>query len=261
MSQIKGALIHRNWIIAARETLEDPAERCIYYDTLFDMYFNENLPLITNPVAKALFVSVRPYIIEEKQKYIDKCEKNAQNARRKATASERKRTQYNNININDNTNNNIVLTADDAKEKEKFLIYSSFFGNNSASVDDEYNKFIDYYSAVGWKTNKGAPIVSRIHAARAWNVQNTRQPNKLREMYYLAYKEVKIYNINIWRVNNIYIKNKALYIEYPRGNQYEELINSLCSAKEFDDANEHLLSAVQRYDKTIQTLQFYCSKE
>lgn len=184
-STIKAAVVHKTWIDGAREVLTDPIARCEYYDAVFDLYFSDQLKMLSDPVAQAIFVMVRPYIIADKKRYNDKCEKNRENALRRANASERKRTQanaenadHNNINTNINTNNNnnnnsLSLTSGEEREKERFDCLGIFFAHGACDVAGELQRFVDYYGALGWKTSKGAQIVSRRHAARQWEVKNT----------------------------------------------------------------------------------------
>lgn len=200
-------MLHKTWIDGAREVLLDPAIRCTFYDAVFDLYFSDQVTTLADPVARGIFAMVRPYIIADRTRYTEKCEKNRQNALARATASDRKRPQAdatnNNINSNSNSNsninnNNISLSSDEERKRELFDCLGSLFRNRAANVASEYKRFIDYYGAVGWKTTKGAQIVSKSHAARQWDIQIKRRESQLYDAWYRAFYRSYTLPPEIW---------------------------------------------------------------
>lgn len=247
-TQIKAAMVHKTWIDGAREVLSNPEDRCEFYDAVFDLYFTDQLRVIHSEQARAIFVMVRPYILADRQRYADKCERNRENAQKKtlqsqANGSDRLRSQdlgsnnntNSNTSINSNTNNNInndntlSLSSGEEREKERFDILGILFFHRAASVREEMQRFCDYYEALGWRTNKGAPIVNKRAAARQWRVDKQRPDNKLYDNYYMMMQQSTLYDARIYTaVRYMEISGKTLILHYAADDAFIDLLEQRC---------------------------------
>lgn len=244
---IKAAVVHKTWIDAAREELKDAALRCEYYDAIFDLYFDEQLKLISSPIAQAMFTMTRPYILADKERYRSKCERNRQNALSRANASERKRSlpvaDYNNnnsnssnISNNNNNNNNLSLTSDEQRERERFDILGVLFGHAALDVQAEMQRFVDYYAAQGWRTSKGAQIVSKRHAARQWQIKSAHEDKAPYAAWYNAFATSRHLPAAIWTgIKAIAVHTKGVVSVYLTANDdFITMLETKC-AKQLTD--------------------------
>lgn len=244
-TQIKAAMVHKTWIDGAREVLSNPEDRCEFYDAVFDLYFTDQLRVIHSEQARAIFVMVRPYILADRQRYADKCERNRENARKKtlqsqANGSDRLRSQdlgsnnnnntNSSINNNSNNNNNILsLSSDEERDRESFDILGILFYHRASNVREEMQRFYNYYEALGWRTNKGAPIVNRRAAARQWRVEQQRPDSKLYDNYYMMMQQSTLYDARIYTaVRYMEVFGKTLKLHYAADNAFIDLLEKHC---------------------------------
>ena len=86
-----------------------------------------------------------------------------------------------------------------SEEKERFFVYMSLFSRGVMNLQQEVDAFWNYYAALGWKNNKGAPIVSKPAAAAMWRVKNdTAISTPEREIWAKAFKSSTWLNPIIW---------------------------------------------------------------
>ena len=214
---IKGAVMYRAWVNSARELIPDAAARCELYDAIFDLYYTGQVRIIDNPVVRAVYTMVKPFVLDDVTRYTARCERNRQNALAKrvaASGSDSQRVAVSNSNTNSSSNissnissksntNNLSLVADaTSEERESYLIAGIFSNHLAASVSDELQRFVDYYDSVGWRTTRGLPITSKIAAARQWDIKNTIPEHlvnlKMRQAYYNAFANAQMLDNRIW---------------------------------------------------------------
>lgn len=201
--KIKGVIFARSWFDAAITSLSD-TDRLKFYDAAFDYAFYDVVRSGMSPAVQMAFAMVRPFIDQDRIKYQERCERNRQNARGgkrvAASGSESLRVANNtntNTNNTTNTNNNTISLSE---EREKFLICGSFFARGALQPGEELKRFWEYYDSLGWKNNKGAPIVKKTAAARMWNLQTgiTKQALAPRVAWFEAMSRCECSNIVIF---------------------------------------------------------------
>lgn len=172
--KIKGVIFARSWFDAVKVNLSR-SERLQFYDAVFEYAFSDHVTSDMSPAVQMAFAMVRPFIDQDRIKYQERCERNRQNARGgkrvAASGSESLPVATNtntSTNTSTNTNNNTISLSE---EREKFLICGSFFARGALQPGEELKRFWEYYDSLGWKNNKGAPIVKKTAAARMWNLQ------------------------------------------------------------------------------------------
>lgn len=269
-SGIKGAVMYRAWVNSARELITEPTDRCMLYDAIFDLYFTGQTKILTNPVAQAVYTMVRPFVLEDVSRYSARCERNRQNAMQKRVAASGTQSQpvATNSNSNSNTksssnsntksnNTSLSLAGDTTKEeREIFAIYGTFFAHLAASVSEEVQRFRDYYDAVGWKTTKGLPVVSKLAAARQWEIKN-RIPEYMvnmptRTAYYQAFINAPLTDVRIWtNYVRIDVQGKQAFIVYTHStpDDFREALLKTCGR-----CAEHLMKVLKVNDIRIAKL-------
>lgn len=185
----KAALINSTWYTAAREVLT-PAELGNLLVWCVDYVLTGEAPKTQKNTLYALFRMAKVALDSDIEAYAARCERNRINANSKrvgASGSESQRVAPNinhNINNNINNNDNSISLTDEIGERERYDIIYLFFKRGAKCPLDEYEEFFAYYSALGWRNNKGAPIVRRIAAARMWAFKKgTRVLPDLFQMY------------------------------------------------------------------------------
>ena len=213
-TQMKAALINRTWFDAARAVL-NTADRCCLYDTICAYTFG--LPFNTAALsapARAMWEMIHPYLDADKDKYTARCERNRKNASRSQSqpvAASRSQSQpvdinnntnidisnSNNTNINNNNNNNSFSL--EQNKKDIFNCKSIFFARGCSNIQKTFDAFWNYYESQGWKSSKGAPIVSRAAAARMWRCDDI-VPDiiELRRPWYEAFKVCEQVDLPLW---------------------------------------------------------------
>lgn len=176
-----GAVITRQWYESCLELLPNAADRCAVYESILAMTFKMQEPFITSPVVKAVFTMVRPFVLQDIDKYNARCARNKENATRShsqplaATRSDSQplatnNNNNNNNNINNNTKNNISNEIVDP-EREKYLCLLTFLRRGACNPLEEFRVFWNYYESLGWKNKNGATIVRKVSAAAMWRIQ------------------------------------------------------------------------------------------
>lgn len=205
---VKGVVFARAWWAAALEALND-SERLAFYDAVMDYAFRGELAKKLPAVVNGMFLMVRPFIDQDKEKYAAMVERNRENARggkRVAASGSQSHpvAANNNNNTNTNTNTNTMPLsneeAEKAIEREKWLVFGYFWATGSVNVLEEVKVFWNYYESLGWKNGKGAAIVSKIACARMWRRQfETRQaPNGAFE-WWTGMRSCDVPDYGVWQ--------------------------------------------------------------
>lgn len=194
--KIKGVIFARAWYKAVRPGLL-PSDRLQFYDAVFDYAFDGTILPGMVPAVDIAFKMVKPFIDQDKAKYQERCERNRRNAnspkRVAATGSQSLPVAPNtNTNTSTNTNTN-TNTISISEERQKFLVCGQLFARGSMQPREEMQRFWAYYESLGWKNNKGAPIVRKQSAAAMWNMQFgvTENALDLRKAWYDAFARLE----------------------------------------------------------------------
>lgn len=176
----RAALINREWLEAAesitsREQLSEVVLCAVEY-VIYGKYRQE-----LDGQLQTILAMIKPWLDSDIIAYRERCERNRRNAQRgggKPVAASGTQSQRVGANTTPTptpttTPTQISLERGDEKEieREKWLIFGYFWSTGSKAVKEETNAFWSYYESLGWKNNKGAPIVSKIAAARMWRRQ------------------------------------------------------------------------------------------
>ena len=200
------ALINREWYTSAagilsRQDLGFMLVQCIEYVFGIDSGWE------LGGTADVVFKMVKPALDSDLRKYAERCERNANNAKSQrqrvaASGSESQRVAANTTTTSTTTSTSTQsLSTAETEEREKWLIYGYFWSVGSKAIAQELSAFWAYYESLGWKNNKGAPIVSKIACARMWHRQfETGSVPNGADAWYQSAKYCKIADLNIWHV-------------------------------------------------------------
>ena len=203
------ALINREWFDAASSVLGVEqlgvviVNACRYVFGL-DQYVG------MNQVQGAVLTMIKPALDSDIAKYLDRCARNAANARSQRNPVAASGTQSQRVGANTTptptptttttTTTTPSLSIDQQREIEKFLIYGYFWSTGSKAVEDELSAFWSYYESLGWKNNKGAEIVSKVAAARMWRRQyETGNVLNGADAWYKALQKCPVPDVNVWK--------------------------------------------------------------
>lgn len=215
---MKAAYFREEWLDKAQQLLPNPADRAAFYEMLMARAFNRELPTCTNPIVSAMYIMAESAIAADIAKYDAKCERNRENALKRVAASGNQsqrvvasgsdgnqslpntNTSTNTSpSTNTSTSTNTISIENADSEREKYLIYYTLFSRGALDIQSEYDNFYNYYAALGWKNNKGAPIVSRVSAAAMWRMSGEMCGNLAqREMWAKAFKNAPTTSILVW---------------------------------------------------------------
>ena len=174
------ALINREWFesaagILSRQDLGLMLVQCVEYVLGIDNDWE------LGGTPEVVFKMVKPALDSDIAKYLERCARNAANAKNQrqrvvASGSESQRVAANTTTTTTSTTNTTSTTIPSisqeiSEEKEKWLIYGYFWSTGSKVITEECNAFWSYYESLGWKNNKGAQIVSKLACARMWKRQ------------------------------------------------------------------------------------------
>lgn len=174
------ALINKGWYEAAKPVLTDEGLGRVIIAAC-EYIFTGNSSFLSSPIEKAVFAMIKPALDSDVQKYVERCARNAANARKafeRVAASgsdsvpvEANTTTTSTSNTTTTSTSKTSLSLDEIRERERFEVYGYFWSTGSKAVAQESNAFWDYYESLGWKNNKGAPIVNKLACARQWRPQ------------------------------------------------------------------------------------------
>lgn len=203
------ALINREWFEAASGALDrDGLGRVLVAAVSY--VFGKPSGDLRNPVESAVFRMIIPSLDSDVRKYVERCARNAANARRgfervAASGSESVPVVANTTTTSTSTSTTTStskpsLSPDDERKRERFIVYGYFWSTGSQAAGQELDAFWDYYESLGWKNNKGAVIVSKIACARQWHRQfETGTFPDGAPVWYSFVKNCPVPDINVFR--------------------------------------------------------------
>lgn len=208
---IKAAMIRREWIESARAILTNPAQRCAFYDAICDIALGMESATPGDPTTAAMVAMCRPAIVSDLERYAERVERTraAADARKQARQHTPTDTPAGAVNINTststttnnttNTNINLSQSAEPIGERERYLIFGILFGKGCLALEREYDAWYAYYDALGWRNNKGAPILSRPSAASMWRPScDCAQDLEHRSLWRKVFQGARTNNTHIW---------------------------------------------------------------
>lgn len=174
------ALINREWFEAASGALDQDGLGRVLVAAVTYVFGISDVHL-THPVENAVFRMIIPNLDSDIRKYIERCARNAANARKgfervAASGCESVPMDANTTSTSTSTSTTTStskpsLSPEDERKRERFIVFGHFWSTGSQAPAQELDAFWDYYESLGWKNNKQAPIVSKLAAARQWRRQ------------------------------------------------------------------------------------------
>ena len=174
------ALINKEWWESARKVLSYEEQGVLLIEAVEYVLYGIGRTMPKGKIG-IVFEMIRPALDSDITKYLERCARNAANAKSQrqrvaASGSESQRVETNtNTTTTPTTTTTTTTTTSlstaETEEKERWLVYGYFWSTASRAIKEELNAFWSYYESLGWKNNKGAPIVSKLAAARMWKRQ------------------------------------------------------------------------------------------
>lgn len=230
--KIKGVIFARAWYKAVRPGLL-PSDRLQFYDAVFDYAFDGTILPGMCPAVEIAFKMVKPFIDQDMIKYKERCERNRRNAnapKRAAASGSQSLPVGSNTNTTTNTNTNTnTNTISISEERQKFLVCGQLFARGAMQPREEMQRFWAYYESLGWKNNKGAPIVRKQSAAAMWNMQFgvTENALELRKAWYDAFTRLESADYVIFdNVKRLTITDGNVVIAAKDFRQFAELMRT-----------------------------------
>lgn len=202
------ALINREWFDAASNVLSADQLGIVLVNACRYVFGLDMLVGMTQ-VQGAVMAMIKPALDSDITKYRERCARNAANARSGRNPVAASGTQSQRVGANTTTTSTTTstttttttpsLSATEIEEKERWLVYGYFWSTASRAIKEELNAFWSYYESLGWKNNKGAPIVSKLAAARMWKRQFELgvAPDGA-EVWFRAVQSCPVTDYNIW---------------------------------------------------------------
>lgn len=224
---MKAAYFREEWLDKATQLLPDAADRAAFYECLMCRAFGRDIPVPKNPIVSAMYTMAESAIAQDIEKYEAKCERNRANALAKSNrtqshpvaASGSDSTQSLpststststslNTNTSTSTSTSSISCETMTDEREIYLIYYTLFNRGVINLQSEFDAFYNYYAALGWKNNKGAPIVSKVSAAAMWRISGDIAANTSeRAAWARAFKNAPTTSPLVWTCfNNLQVR-------------------------------------------------------
>lgn len=272
---MRAAMFREEWLDKARQLLPNAADRALFYECLMCKAFERDIPTVENPIVSAMFIMAESAIAADLEKYAARCERNRENALKRvvasgtqsqrvvASGSESDKSQPNtststntSTNTSTSTSTNTISSENVSDEREIYLIYSTLFSRGALDLQSEFDAFYNYYAALGWKNNKGAPIVSKVSAAAMWRISGEICGNiAQREVWCKAFRSAPTTSPLVWtsfkdmRVE-VQDTTRVLHIHIALNTKQVEALEDKC---------ERALRAVMAaYDCT--QIEYHCSR-
>lgn len=204
------ALINREWWESARKVLSYEEQGQLLIEAVEYVLFGIGR---TTPKGKVgiVFEMVRPALDSDIARYLERCARNAANAKSQsqrvaASGSQSQRVGANTTTTSTSTTTTTSTTTPSispemAEEKERWIIYGYFWSTGSKAIKDELTAFWSYYESLGWKNNKGAAIVSKLAAARMWKRQyETGIAPDGADAWFRVVQSCPVPDFNIWQI-------------------------------------------------------------
>lgn len=174
------ALINREWFESAAKALHrDDLCDVLFYAVTYVIY--GDMPEGLSSAAEIVFTMIKPALDSDIAKYAERCERNKRNARSQSQPVAASRSQSQPVAANTTTTSTTTptttstttssLSPAEVEDREKWLIFGYFWSIGSKAITQECSQFWSYYESLGWKNNKGAPIVNKLACARQWRHQ------------------------------------------------------------------------------------------
>lgn len=202
------ALINKEWYESAAGVLGDvQLMQVLTYAVRYVLYGDE--PTTSDNSVRVVFAMIKPALDSDINKYLERCARNASNAKSQRQRVAASGTQSQPMGANTTTTPTPTttttttttqsLSTTETEEKERWLVYGYFWSTASRAIKEELNAFWSYYESLGWKNNKGAPIVSKLAAARMWKRQFELgvAPDGA-EVWFRAVQSCPVTDYNIW---------------------------------------------------------------
>lgn len=174
------ALINKEWWESARKVLSYEEQGKLLIEAVEYVLYGIGRTIPKGKVG-IVFEMIRPALDSDINKYLERCARNAANAKSQRQRVAASSTQSQQVEANttptptpittSTTTTTPSLSPAESEEKERWLVYGYFWSTASRAIKEELNAFWSYYESLGWKNNKGAPIVSKLAAARMWKRQ------------------------------------------------------------------------------------------
>lgn len=203
------ALINREWYqsaasILSRQDLGLLLVQCVEY-----VFGTDGGHKLTG-TADIVYKMVLPALDSDIDKYTERCERNKRNARSQSQPVAASRSQSQPVAANTTTTSTTTTTTtstttpslspEEVDERDRWLIFGYFWSVGSKAITQECEAFWSYYESLGWKNNKGAPIVHRLACARQWNrkFETGTAPNGA-DAWFKAMQSCNIYDCNAFK--------------------------------------------------------------
>lgn len=174
------ALINREWFESAAKAL-DRGDLCDVLFSAVTYVIYGDMPEGLNTAAEIVFTMIKPALDSDIAKYAERCERNQRNARSGSQRVAASRSGSQRVAANTTTTPTPTTTTTststpslspaEVEDREKWLIFGYFWSVGSKAITQECSAFWSYYESLGWKNNKGAPIVNKLACARQWRHQ------------------------------------------------------------------------------------------
>ena len=170
------ALINREWFRSAQSVLDSAGVGRVLLAAV-EYVFTGDTRTNLSAGEKIVFTMIRPALDSDIRAYTERCARNATNARNRSQRLVASGSDWERLGATPTTTPTttpISLPREDAKEqrdRERFLTALYFAERGSEAPVAEMEAFWNYYESLGWKNNKGAPIVRKQAAASMWRPQ------------------------------------------------------------------------------------------
>lgn len=272
---MKAAYFREEWLDKALQLLPNPADRAVFYEMLMQRAFGRQVVQCNNPIVVAMYTMAESAIAADIAKYDAKCERNRENALKRvaangthsqrvvASGSESQPSLPNtstststSTNTSTNTSTSTISSENVGEDRELYLIYCTLFQRGALNLQTEFDQFYNYYAALGWKNNKGAPIVSKVSAAAMWRLSGDTCGNLAqREIWARAFRNAPTTSILVW------LSFRDLQVEVTDTERVLHLHTTL-NTKQIEDFEEkcekQLRTVMAAYDCT--QLQYHCQR-
>lgn len=173
-------LINREWFESAEKVLDGADLRWVVVSAVrYVLYGVEPSGLPER--AALVFAMIKPALDSDVDKYVERCARNAANAKSQRQRVAASGIQSQRVGANTTTTSTPTTTTTstptpslspaEVEQRERWLVFGYFWSTGSKAIEQELDAFWSYYESLGWKNNKGAAIVSKLACARMWKRQ------------------------------------------------------------------------------------------
>lgn len=244
------ALINKEWYGAARAILAPNDLGVMLMKIVSYVLYDEDLPTASTPVG-IVCQMIKPSLDSDIRRYIEKCHRNAMNARAKAERVGASGSEWERVGANTTTTPTSTPTStptlaqmslsndDSRRDRERFFIALYFAEHGNTSPVAELDAFWNYYESLGWKNNKGAVIVRKQAAAAMWRCQyESVEVLGWRLAWYKSLRWSKSFDLRLLsNVRGAIIADGVLTLSTTGGTSFVEFLedNELALLKRFSD--------------------------